>query len=129
MSAYCLNRITFLTDAQETPTYAREKFASQKGISSDQYFGRNAYDPEASRAAQTRLQQFSGATAISSNQYFGRDEEEADEVQESILGIDSLQGLEHSARQIARNAMQSAGYENVGELQDALRSGALKVCT
>jgi ADP-ribosylation factor GTPase-activating protein 2/3 len=45
-------------------------------ISSDMYFERNDYDPDAVSAAQTRLQDFRGATSISSNQYFGRSEED-----------------------------------------------------
>lgn len=36
--------------------YAREKFGTQKSISSDEFFGRNAYDPSASAAAKERLQ-------------------------------------------------------------------------
>ena len=35
--------------------YAREKFGTQKGISSDEFFGRNAYDPAATSAAKDRL--------------------------------------------------------------------------
>ena len=57
-------------------TTAREKFGSQKAISSDQFFGRNNYDSKAQAEASSRLQSFSGATAISSSQYFGRDEEQ-----------------------------------------------------
>lgn len=92
------------------------------------YFERNDFDPNASREARSRLQQFSGATAISSNQYFGREEEEdLDQVQESILGVDGLQGLEQGAKDIARSAMRAAGYNNLDELQDGIRSGAMKV--
>jgi len=40
------------------------------------FFGRDSYDLDQVREAQTRLQAFKGATSISSNQYFGRDEEE-----------------------------------------------------
>jgi ADP-ribosylation factor GTPase-activating protein 2/3 len=36
--------------------YAREKFGTQKGISSDEFFGRNAFDPSATSAAKDRLQ-------------------------------------------------------------------------
>lgn len=35
--------------------YAREKFGTQKGISSDEFFGRNAYDPAATAQAKERL--------------------------------------------------------------------------
>lgn len=60
-------------------TSAREKFGTQKAISSDQYFGRGGYDSKAQSEANTRLQAFSGATAISSSQYFGRDETQHEE--------------------------------------------------
>lgn len=40
----------------DSEKYAREKFGMQKSISSDEFFGRNAYDPAASSAAKERLQ-------------------------------------------------------------------------
>lgn len=52
---------------------ARDKFGSAKAISSDQYFGRNEYDPAVSAAESSRLSQFTSAKAISSDQYFGRE--------------------------------------------------------
>jgi ADP-ribosylation factor GTPase-activating protein 2/3 len=39
----------------ESEKYAREKFGTQKGISSDEFFGRNAFDPSATSAAKERL--------------------------------------------------------------------------
>ncbi|MBW0517180.1 hypothetical protein O181_056895 [Austropuccinia psidii MF-1] len=113
----------------ETGTVARERFGNQKAISSDMFFERNNYDSHATAEARTRLTQFSGATAISSNQYFGRDEpnEMLDQAQESILGVDGLQGLEQSARDLAKSAMKAAGYNNLNELQDGIRSGAMKL--
>lgn len=62
----------------EETTSAREKFGSARAISSDQYFGRNEYDPAISAAEQSRLSQFSSAKAISSDMYFGRDSQEVD---------------------------------------------------
>lgn len=56
--------------------YARSKFGTQKGISSDEFFGKGAFDPSAQAEAKTRLQGFEGASSISSNAYFGRPEEE-----------------------------------------------------
>jgi len=35
--------------------YARDKFGTQKGISSDEFFGRNAFDPTATAQAKERL--------------------------------------------------------------------------
>lgn len=39
----------------ESEKYAREKFGTQKGISSDEFFGRNAFDPSATAQAKERL--------------------------------------------------------------------------
>lgn len=54
----------------------KEKFGNAKAISSDQYFGRNEYDPAVSAAESARLKQFSGASAISSSQYFGNNNDD-----------------------------------------------------
>jgi len=112
-------------------SYARQNFSSSKGISSDMYFGRGTHDPNARAEAQTRLQQFSGASAISSNAYFGRDEDEngraIDEMEENILGVDSLSDLERSARDTARRLMNQAGIEDFNDVQAALRQGAMKL--
>jgi ADP-ribosylation factor GTPase-activating protein 2/3 len=58
---------------QDESKTARDKFGSARAISSDQYFGRNEYDPAVTAAEQSRLSQFSSAKAISSDQYFGRE--------------------------------------------------------
>jgi ADP-ribosylation factor GTPase-activating protein 2/3 len=52
--------------------YARDKFGNAKAISSDQYFGRNNYNPQRAAANESRLAQFEGSQSISSDQYFGR---------------------------------------------------------
>ena len=118
------------TEPEET-TAAREKFSSQKGISSDQYFGRNAYDPQAKAEATNRLQQFQGATAISSNQYFGREEGEnsgrGNDLEESILGVESLSDLERTAKDAARRLMSQYGIEDFTDVQSAVRNGAMSV--
>ncbi|KAG9285208.1 hypothetical protein G9A89_004423 [Geosiphon pyriformis] len=63
------------SQSSSTSEFARQKFGNQKAISSDQYFGRNEYDPDSLSAASDRLKQFEGASSISSSQYFGREEE------------------------------------------------------
>ena len=101
-------------------------------ISSDQYFGRGTYDPVAGSEAQQRLQQFSGATAISSNAYFGRPEEDDEEPQsplggEGMLGLgdnETIQGLERGIRDMAGRVL---GSQEVQNLSDQVRAGALKV--
>lgn len=112
----------------DAPTTAREKFGTQKAISSDMYFGRNDYDPHAVNEAQSRLRDFQGATAISSNQYFGRDEDE--DLQGSggadggLLGDGSLAGLELATRDAISRVMANPDVQNVGE---SIRAGAMKV--
>lgn len=64
----------FILDDSEQ--YARQKFGTQKGISSDEFFGRAAFDPSVQTEAKQRLQGFEGATSISSNAYFGRPEDD-----------------------------------------------------
>ncbi|TDL19190.1 ArfGap-domain-containing protein [Rickenella mellea] len=114
------------SDADES-TFAREKFGAQKAISSDMYFGRNAYDPAATAEAQERLQQFRGATAISSNQYFGREEEDGEDGAgggEGLLGDGSLSGLENAARDAIQRVMANP---DVQDAADKIRAGALKL--
>ncbi|EEP77309.1 conserved hypothetical protein [Uncinocarpus reesii 1704] len=106
--------------------YTQAKFGSQKGISSDEFFGRNQYDAAAQAEAKARLSGFEGATSISSNAYFGRPEDEhADD-------YGNYGDLESAARDFVRRFGITAGddLENlshvVGEgaakLQDAIRN-------
>jgi len=114
-------------EEDEETDYARRTFSNQKGIGSDQYFGRGAYDPHAQREAQERLSSFQGATSISSNQYHGIDESEAEALEESIFSANGLGSLESSARNAVQNVMDATGIDSVDSLQGALRQGALKV--
>jgi len=112
----------------DAPTTARQKFGNQKAISSDMYFGRNDYDADNLREAQTRLQSFSGATSISSNQYFGREEDE-DSVDRGgsdggLLGDGSLAGLETAAKDAISRVLANPDVQNVG---DSIRSSAMKL--
>ncbi len=118
---------------EDATTYARDKFGNQKAISSDMYFGRNAYDPVAQGEAQNRLQSFQGASSISSNQYFGRDEE--DELAGGGLGNaggsdggyggdGTLAGVEMAARDALQRVLANPDVQNAA---DSIRAGALKV--
>lgn len=96
--------------AEEADRTARDKFGTQKGISSDEFFGRNQYDAGAQQEAKSRLQGFEGATSISSNAYFGRSEAEG-------AGED-YGDLETAARDMVRKFGMTAGddLENVTAL-------------
>lgn len=87
--------------------YARQKFGTQKGISSDEFFGRAAFDPSAQAEAKTRLSGFEGATSISSNAYFGRPEDDIPEA-----GSDDLESM---AKDFVRKMGITAGddLENI----------------
>ncbi|KAK3816237.1 MAG: GTPase-activating protein ZNF289 [Benniella sp.] len=76
------------TAKQVEVSTARDKFGSQKAISSDQYFGRGNYDSKAQAEANVRLQAFTGASSISSNQYFGRSESEPRDQEADQLSAD-----------------------------------------
>ncbi|CRK33550.1 hypothetical protein BN1708_006049 [Verticillium longisporum] len=104
-------------------TYARSKFGGQKGISSDEFFGKGSFDPNQQAEAKTRLQGFEGASAISSNAYFGRPEDEPAE---------EYGDLESAAKDFVRKFGITAGddLENLsnmagevgGRLQGAIRA-------
>ncbi|SJX60572.1 related to GLO3-zinc finger protein [Sporisorium reilianum f. sp. reilianum] len=105
------------------PSYARNKFSSQKSISSDQYFQRGSYDPQATSEAQQRLQSFQGQTSISSNQYFGRDDDdEAEQAQMQAAG--DFSDIEATAREYYQRFMANP---DVQSSIDSFRSGALKL--
>ncbi|KAF5340582.1 hypothetical protein D9611_007321 [Ephemerocybe angulata] len=128
-AAVASSNVTTTTRAplvDDAPTTARDKFGGQKAISSDMYFGRNAYDPAATSEAQQRLQNFQGATAISSSQYFGREEEdEARREEEGLMGgAEGLAGLENAAKEAIHRVMANPDVQSAAE---SLRSGALKL--
>jgi ADP-ribosylation factor GTPase-activating protein 2/3 len=112
--------------ADDAPTTARDRFGSQKAISSDMFFERGTYDPSTVAEGRARLSQFQGATSISSNQYFGREEEEvvAQGSDGGMLGDGSLAGIETAARDAVTRIMANPDVQNLGE---SLRSGALKL--
>lgn len=100
------------------------RFKNQKGIGSDEYFGREQYDPESQREAQSRLQDFKSmnATSISSASYFGKDEEEQLEAARNAgdFNVDRL------TQDLAQKLRTFANSEDVNSLKDAFNDGASK---
>jgi ADP-ribosylation factor GTPase-activating protein 2/3 len=107
--------------AEEADRTARDKFGTQKSLSSDEFFGRNTYDPNALTEARTRLQGFEGAGAISSNAYFGRPEED-----EALAGGLGDGDLESTARDFVRKFGATAG-EDLENLSSLVGEGASKL--
>ncbi|KAF4303455.1 putative arf gtpase-activating protein [Botryosphaeria dothidea] len=103
----------------ESERYAREKFGTQKGISSDEFFGRGTFDPSAQNEAKTRLQGFEGATSISSNAYFGRPEDEGS-------AVDDYGDLETAAKDFVRKFGITAG-DDLDNLTNLLGEGATRL--
>lgn len=104
--------------------YARQKFGTQKGISSDEFFGKGAFDPSAQSEAKQRLHGFEGATSISSNAYFGRPEDE--NVEEDYGDFESaakdfVRKFGATAGDDLDNLISVAG-EGASKLQSAIRS-------
>ncbi|ODQ78456.1 hypothetical protein BABINDRAFT_9240 [Babjeviella inositovora NRRL Y-12698] len=97
------------------------KYGTQKGISSDEFFGRNAHDSALQEEARSKLQSFNGAQSISSSSYFGN-EEQTNEWNLSRGGND----LEATAREYASRAMGTAS-EDLEVLKNALEDGATKL--
>jgi ADP-ribosylation factor GTPase-activating protein 2/3 len=109
-------KLTSTTDDGEK--YARNKFGTQKGISSDEFFGRGTFDPNAQSEAKTRLQGFEGASAISSNAYFGRPEDEEN--------AEDYGDLETAAKDFVRKFGITAG-DDLENLTSALGEGATRL--
>lgn len=117
----------------DMPDYARSKFASQKSISSDQYFERGGYDTTMSSEAKERLAGLSGATSISSNQYFGRDDPDDEDGEGAGGGYpaggpggnpDWANDLEATARDYYSKFMANPDVQSGIE---SFRSGAMKL--
>ncbi|KAK4692420.1 ADP-ribosylation factor GTPase-activating protein 2/3, partial [Lecanoromycetidae sp. Uapishka_2] len=102
--------------------YARDKFGTQKGISSDEFFGRNNFDPSAATEAKQRLQGFEGASSISSNAYFGRPEDDIPQADE----YGNYGDLEGAARDFVRKFGVTAG-DDLENLTNVLGEGASKL--
>jgi ADP-ribosylation factor GTPase-activating protein 2/3 len=97
---------------EETTTSAREKFGSARAISSDQYFGRNEYDPAISAAEQARLSQFTSAKAISSDMYFGRESEpETYSTRQDTVSLRDWDNVQDQAVAMARKIVDQAALD------------------
>ncbi|KAI9671105.1 MAG: ADP-ribosylation factor GTPase activating protein, ER-Golgi transport [Alyxoria varia] len=104
--------------AEEADRTAREKFGTQKGISSDEYFGRDQFDPNAQTEAKTRLQGFEGSQSISSNAYFGRPEED--------INVDDYGDVERAAKDFVRRFGITAG-DDLESISSLVGEGATRL--
>lgn len=112
------NKLTLDTEAELTQT--RTRFGAQKGISSDEFFGRERFDPAAQSEAKERLRQFDSATSISSNTYFGRPEDEVNSLD------DGYGDMEVAAKDFIRRFGITAG-DDIENLSHLVGEGATKL--
>lgn len=120
---YSQGMISVLTVTTGEETYASKKFGNQKGISSDEFFGKGQFDPTSQSEAKTRLQGFEGATSISSNAYFGRSQEAPTEDYGDIetAAKDFIRKFGITAGDDLENLTQVLG-EGASKLQGAIRN-------
>ncbi|CAG8375641.1 unnamed protein product [Penicillium salamii] len=112
------DRLNLAIDAELAQT--RTRFGTQKGISSDEFFGRERFDPAAQSEAKDRLRQFDSATSISSNTYFGRPEDE-------VHALDDGYGdMEATAKDFIRQFGITAG-DDLENLSHLVGEGATKL--
>ena len=112
-------------DDNDEGHYARDKFGGQKGISSDEFFGREDFNPAAKADARSRLEGFQGSTSISSNAYFGRSEDEGGGGAGGSM--DGNYGdLEGAARDLVRKFGVTAG-DDLENLTHVLGEGASRL--
>lgn len=98
------------------------KFGFQKGISSDEVFGRGPrFDESFKNEAKDKLQAYNGAQAISSSSYFGEGDAENNTPSSGDFG-----GLETTAREFASGLSWDSG-QDIELLKDALETGASKL--
>ncbi|KAI9799469.1 MAG: ADP-ribosylation factor GTPase activating protein, ER-Golgi transport [Piccolia ochrophora] len=109
-------------EKDDDENFARSKFGNQKGISSDEFFGRNNYDSSANEEAKSRLQSFEGQTSISSNAYFGRPEID----QAAVDEYGNYGDLESAAKDFVRKFGVTAG-DDLENLTQVLGDGASKL--
>lgn len=119
-SGPCFGISTLTHASEEELAQTQNKFGSQKGISSDEFFGRDRFDPNAQAEAKQRLQNFDGAQSISSNAYFGRPEDELPPID------DGYGDLEAAAKDFVRRFGITAG-DDIENLSHIVGEGATKL--
>ena len=119
-SSPCFGISTLTYASEEELAQTQNKFGSQKGISSDEFFGRDRFDPNAQAEAKQRLQNFDGAQSISSNAYFGRPEDELPPID------DGYGDLEAAAKDFVRRFGITAG-DDIENISHIVGEGATKL--
>lgn len=96
-----------------------KRFGTQKGISSDQFYGTGNYDETKAQEARTKLQSFAGAQSISSSDYYG----EGAQSEWKGAGSGHSDNIEDQVMEFANKYMG----EDIDALKGALEQGAEKL--
>ncbi|KAJ3248314.1 ADP-ribosylation factor GTPase activating protein, ER-Golgi transport [Chytriomyces hyalinus] len=106
-------------------TDASKRFGNAKAISSDQYFGRGAYDEAESREARERLQNFQGKSGFGSDDYYGRRSSQ-DATARSPAQGDIMESVGSSVRAFANNFVDQ-GIEDINSVRNIVATGSSKL--
>lgn len=96
-----------------------KRFGTQKGISSDQFYGTGNYDEAKTAEARTKLQSFAGAQSISSSDYYG----EGAQSEWRGAGSGQSDNIEDQVMEFANKYMG----DDIDALKGAIEQGADKL--
>ncbi|KAI9338162.1 hypothetical protein BDR26DRAFT_935294 [Obelidium mucronatum] len=110
---------------------AAKRFGNAKSISSDQYFGKGAYDEQESAEARNRLQQFSGRSGFGSDDYHGRhssqDQGRGISGTSPSLNVGDMMETVGSSVRVFANSFVDQGIEDINSVRNIVASGSSKL--
>ncbi|KAJ3030402.1 UNVERIFIED_CONTAM: ADP-ribosylation factor GTPase activating protein, ER-Golgi transport [Siphonaria sp. JEL0065] len=113
---------------------AAKRFGNAKSISSDQYFGKGAYDEQQSAEARDRLQQFSGRSGFGSDDYHGRRSSQDQGSSSTALGgvspalnVGDVMETVGSSVRVFANSFVDQGIEDINSMRNIVASGSSKL--
>jgi ADP-ribosylation factor GTPase-activating protein 2/3 len=105
-----------------------KRFGTQKGISSDQFYGVGSYDESKAQEARTKLQAFSNSQSISSSDYYGEDDVQQFRNNNNNGGNIEQQVMEFAEKymgddlNVLKGALEEGAERLGGYLRDVLRN-------
>lgn len=103
-----------------------KRFGTQKGISSDQFYGIGNYDENKAQEARSKLQAFSNSQSISSSDYYGEDDVQQfrnkndDSIEQQVM--DFAEKYMGDDLNVLKGALEDGAEKLGGYLRDVLRN-------